>query len=230
MNHSSRYGVAVPAAHEALRSVPLLAAAADDEIARLADSASTKRLARGQVLFTEGEATDHLHVVQSGRVKVLVSSPRGDELVLTVLGEGEVLGELSVVDQAPRSATVVALDDAVLWAVPAGAVRELLLTTPGLALAVAAQLAGRVRALTGVAADQVFLDLPRRLAKLLLSDEGRRTPTTTVPQGELAAQLGVARQSVNKALQRLQDRGWIEIGRSSVEVRDAEALARFAES
>ena len=223
--------VAVHDAVQALRSVPLFAAVDDADLERLAAATFPRRLARGQVLFTEDERSDHLFVLAEGRVKVLVSSPRGEELVLSVLGPGEALGELSVLDGADRSASAVALDEVELWCVPADAVRDLMQRSPALALAVAAELAARVRRLTGAAADQVFLDLPRRLAKLLLSDEavdGRSM--ATLPQGQLAAHLGVTRQSLNRSLQRLQDRRWVEVQRGGVVVLDRAALERFAQS
>lgn len=215
-------------AARALRTIPLFVAAADDDVERLAAAAFPRRLAKGQVLFVEGERSEHLYVVRSGRLKVLVSSPRGDELVLTVLSAGDALGELSVLDGADRSATAVALDDVALWCVPAVAVRDLLQRSPAAALAVAEELAARVRHLTGTAADLVFLDLPRRLAKLLVSSDA--AAATGLTQSDVAAQLGVARQSLNRALQRLQDRGWVEVQRGAILVLDAPALTRFAQS
>lgn len=215
-------------ASHALRSIPLFVAAADADLERLAAVAFPRRLSKGQVLFTEGERSEHLYVVSTGRLKVLVSSARGDELVLTVLSAGDALGELSVLDGADRSASAVALEDVTLWCVPAAAVRELLQRSPVAALAVAEELAGRVRHLTGTAADLVFLDLPRRLAKLLVSDEAAGAAGLT--QSDVAAQLGVARQSLNRALQRLQDRGWVEVQRAGIAVLDRPALTRFAQS
>lgn len=234
MNHQRhrlrRYGVAVQDAVEALRAVAVFAAVPDDELARLAAATFPRRLARGQVLFVEGERSDHVYVLSSGRLKVLVASPRGEELVLAVLGPGDALGELSALDGAERSATAVALDDVALWCVPSQLVRELLRRSPVTALAVAAELAARVRRLTGAAADLVFLDLPRRLAKLLVADEAAGGRSTSLTQTDVAAQLGVTRQSLNRALQRLQERGWIEVQRSGITVLDAPALERFAQS
>lgn len=234
MNHQEPAAAAtvshVQDASHALRSVPLFAAAGDDELERLAAVTFPRRLARGQVLFTEGERSEHLYVVASGRIKVLVSSARGDELVLTVVGEGDALGELSVLDGADRSATAVALDEVSLWCVPADAVRGLLRRSPAVALAAADELAALVRRLTGSAADLVFLDLPRRLAKLLVSDDAADGRATHLTQSDLAAQLGVTRQSLNRALQRLQDRGWIDVQRAQVVVLDPQSLDRFAQS
>lgn len=215
----------------ALRSLSLFARADEADLQSLAAVAFPRRLSKGQVLFTEGERSEHLFVVTSGRLKVLVSSARGDELVLSVLGSGDALGELSVLDGADRSASAVALDDVALWCVPAEGVRALLNRSPAVALAVAEELAGQVRRLTGAAADLVFLDLPRRLAKLLVSDHGGHGPgVSSLAQAEVAAQLGVTRQSLNRALQRLQDRGWVQVHRAAVEVLDRAALERFAES
>lgn len=212
----------------ALRALALFAGTSDVELDRLVAAAFPRRLTRGQVLFMEGERSEHLFVIDRGRVKVLVTSDRGDELVLSVLGAGDCLGELSVLDGADRSATVVALEDVALWVVPAEAVRALLRHSPTVALAVAEELARRVRGLTGGAADLVFLDLPRRLAKLVSANGAPAVIDLT--QSELAAQLGVTRQSLNRALQRLQERGWIAVEPSGVRVLDRHALVAFAQS
>lgn len=211
-----------------LRQVSLLAAAADPDLERLAAASFSRRLRRGQVLFLEGEVAEHLYVVVRGRLKVMATSADGGELVLAVVGAGEPLGELSVLDGAERSADAVALEDVELCCVPAEAVRALLERSPGVALAVARELAGRLRRLTGSAADLVFLDLPRRLAKLLTSEDG--DGVAGLAQSELAARLGVTRQSLNRALQRLQGRGWVEVHRGGVEVVDRPALVHFAQS
>lgn len=212
----------------------LFAAAAPPELSEIAALGSARHLRRGQLLFSQGERSEHLFVVVSGRLKVLLSTPRGDELVLAVLGAGDALGELSVLDGQPRSATVAALDDVTLVALPAPALRELLGRSPGLALAWAQELSGTVRRLTGSTGDLVFLDLPRRLAKLLLDesklDNRQNTVEFGMSQTEVAARLGVARQSLNRALSSLQSRGWIRVEGARVVLRDRPALERFAGS
>ncbi len=208
---------------ELFRGAPL---AVLDEVAALA---STRRVRKGQLLFAEGEAAEHLFVVASGRIKVLLSSPRGEELILTVLGPGDALGELSVLDAQPRSATAQALDDSELVVLPAAALRDLLGRSPGLALAWSQELAGTVRRLTGSTGDLVFLDLPRRLAKLLL-DKGGDPVDLGMSQGDVASQLGVTRQSLNRALSSLQRRGWLSVNGPQVVLQDRAALQRFAGS
>jgi CRP-like cAMP-binding protein len=217
-----------------LRRTVLFADADPARLEPLAARAFVRRFAAGQVVFTEGEPSDHLYVVRSGRVRVLVQSPHGEEMTLSVLGPGETLGELSMIDGQPRSASAEALGPTQLVALPAGDVRTALRSDPVLLLAVAAELAAMVRRLTGGTADLVFLDLPRRLAKLLLA-EARREPTGLLrvelgmSQSGLAARLGVTRQSLNRALGGLVRRGWIRPEDGGYVLRDPAALRRFAD-
>ncbi|MCA1712819.1 MAG: cyclic nucleotide-binding domain-containing protein [Actinobacteria bacterium] len=132
---------------ELLAQVPLFAPAEPELLCRLAASSFPRRLARGQVLFVEGEPCEHLYVVVSGRLSISVTSTRGDELVLSVLGPGDALGELGVVDGGTRSAGATAVDEVQLLAVPAAAVRQLMASSPPVALAAAeAQVAARLGA------------------------------------------------------------------------------------
>ncbi len=196
-------------------------------LAAVAATATTCHLTRGQVLFTEGQPSDPFFVVVEGHVRVVVGSERGETLVLNVLGPGETLGEISLLDGLARSAGAEAVGDVTLLRLPSEVLQQLLRTSQPFCLAMAEELAQRVRQLTGSAADLVFLDLPRRLAKLLvtLADRG-----PDQPQSALAEQLGVTRPSLSRSLTAFQRRGWVEVSRSHVEVLDREALTRLARS
>jgi CRP/FNR family cyclic AMP-dependent transcriptional regulator len=210
-----------------LSSVALFASASPEQLDRVVTASFPRRLRRGQVLFTEGEASDHLFVVVTGHLKVLVGSERGETLVLTLVGPGEAIGELSMIDGLPRSAGAEAVGDVELICVPLIVLKELLATSPGFCLAVAEELAQRLRGLTGSAADLVFLDLPRRLAKLLVA---MPVDAVQLPQSDLAAQLGVTRPSLSRSLAGFQRRSWVAVSRGRVEVLDRAALMRFAGS
>jgi len=202
---------------------------------RLAAVAFTRRLAANQILFVGGEPSEHLYVVRSGLLRVLTTSPHGEHLVLASVGAGEVIGELSVLDLQPRSADVVAAELSELIAVPADVARSVLTSDSEALLAAACELAAQVRRLTGTMNDLVFLDLPRRVAKLLLSRSRTRSDGKTVSelgasQTVVAAQLGVSRQSVNKALSGLVRHGWIEIDGRQVVLSDPTALRRYVEA
>ena len=218
-----------------LAQVRLFAALDDTALQRLAAATFTRRLATSQILFIGGEPSEHLYVVRSGLLRVVSTSLRGVQLVLSTAMAGEVIGELSLLDRQPRSADVVAAEPSELIAVPADVARAVLESDPRAVLAVARELAAQVRRLTGAMGDLVFLDLPRRVAKLLLSRSTTRTDGKTVSdlgasQAVVAAQLGVSRQSINKALSGLVRHEWIEIDGSSVVLRNPAALRRYVES
>jgi CRP/FNR family cyclic AMP-dependent transcriptional regulator len=218
-----------------LRRSALFADADPARLLPLAGRAFLRRYAAGQLLFTEGEPSDHLYVVRRGRVRILVRSMHGDDMTLSVLGPGDVIGELSMIDGQPRSASAEAISSAELVTLPADDVRAALRADPVLLMAAAAELAATVRRLTGRTADLVFLDLPRRLAKLLLA-EAREQPDgglrvdPGMSQSGLAGRLGVTRQSLNRALTGLVRRDWIRPDGGGYQVRDQAALRRFAES
>jgi len=218
-----------------LRRTTLFADAEPARLVPVAGRAFVRRFAAGQVVFNEGEPSAHLYVIRRGRIRILVQSAHGDEMTLSVLDAGDTIGELSMIDGQPRSASAEAITEAELVALPAADIRTALHTDPALLFAVAAELAATVRRLTGSTADLVFLDLPRRLAKLMLS-EARPGPTGLLhvdpgmSQSGLAARLGVARQSLNRALAGLVRRGWISPEAGGYLIRDPVALRRFADS
>jgi CRP-like cAMP-binding protein len=225
----------MPDFSEELARISLFSGLDPAELASLAEHAFVRRLARGQLLFHEGEPSDYLFLVRSGRLRVFVASARGDELVLSVVGPGETLGELSILDRHPRSATVDALEDVELIALPGTEARKLLESNREALLAVALALAAGMRRLSGTAADLVFLDLPRRLAKLLLAeahtrDDGTIESRLARSQTGVAARLGATRQTLNKAMSTLAQRGWITVEGTTVRIDNVEALTRFAES
>jgi CRP-like cAMP-binding protein len=139
-----------------------------------------------------------------------------------------------MLDGQPRSAGAEALEDCELIAIPAREVRALLDSDPAALRAVALALAAGMRRLSGTAADLVFLDLPRRLAKLILADaklrrDGTADSTLAMSQAGVAAQLGVTRQSLNRALSALVQRGWITVDGQRVRILNLDALIRFAD-
>jgi CRP-like cAMP-binding protein len=177
-----------------------------------------------------GDPGDTLIVVVSGQVKISVRSADGAELTLTVVGRGATAGEVSVADGGPRSANIETVTDSELLFIPRAAVQAVCARVPAAAQALTSAIAADLRRLTETTSDLVFLDLPRRVAKMLLSqprgdDDVIRQQLT---QEEYARLLGSTRQSVNIALRGFERRGWIEMRDRSVTVKQPSALARFA--
>jgi CRP-like cAMP-binding protein len=206
-----------------LRSVPA------EDLEPVAAASRLRAYRRGQVVFTRGDPGDSLIVVVSGRVKVVVRSADGGELTLTVIGPGGTLGELSIADGGPRSADAETLDESQLLFVPQEIISEICLRMPPAAQALTSSIAATLRRLTEAASDLVFLDLPRRIAKVLLNQRAGDDGTIRVKmtQEELAHQAAGSRQSVNSALRGFERRGWIEIHDRTVTVRSPAALRQF---
>ncbi|HEY2518568.1 MAG TPA: Crp/Fnr family transcriptional regulator [Streptosporangiaceae bacterium] len=215
---------------EVLRRTSLLGLVPDVDRKALAAASRIRPFRRGQVVFTAGDPGDTLVVVVSGRVKVVLHSADGGELTLTMVGPGEVLGDISVADGGPRSTDAETLADSRLLLIPQEAVREVCARVPAAANALTGSLAATLRRLTESASDLVFLDLPRRVAKTLLSQPRGRGGIIepSLSQEELAHQAAGTRQSVNAALRGFERRGWIEVRGRAVLVKEPAALDRFA--
>lgn len=191
---------------------------------------------RDQFLWYQGDPGDHLAVVIEGLVKITVASERGDEMVLATLGVGEVLGELSVIDQGPRSASAVAVQATTALVVNRAALLLAMQRSPALLDSLLHTLGAMVRRLTEQATDLVFLDLGGRIAKLLVQRAERRQIGSSarlavdlqLTQTELAQMVGASRPAVNRVLQSLVARGWISVDGKTVVIVDAAALRRRA--
>ena len=203
--------------------------------AHLTRVAVVRRLARGQILFGEGEPSQSFHLVCAGKLRVYRTSDEGNELILSVVGPGGAIGELSVFDGEPRSATVDALEPSTVLAIPNTHLRDALLASPASLMAIVADLASTVRRLTGSTSDLVFLDLPHRIARFLLLQavdhgDGTAHVDLTMSQAGIAAQLGVARQSFNTALNGLVRDGLIRVDGRRVDIPDVDGLQEFLET
>lgn len=208
---------------------------AEDAAALLA-LGTRRRFERGSIIFLEGEDSDRVLVVERGRVKISTQTSAGDEVLLAVRGEGEVLGEVSAVDGEPRSATVTAIDDVTATIIAATAFREFLASRPGAALAVLRTLTRRLRDSDRMRLEFTGWDSVGRVARRLVelaAEHGEPTPegvriTLPLSQQELAAWTASSREAVSKALRQLRARGWITTRRRGVVIRDLAALRRRA--
>ena len=221
-----RQRVAVLATCSLFKEVP------EKELLALAATATVRRYRRGQLLFYEGDVGDSLLLVVEGMFKAFSTSPDGEEFLLAVVHPGDSLGEVSLADGGTRSATVEAMTDAVTLSLRREAVLAVAAGSPALTTAILRALASVVRRVTGTAADLVFLDLPRRVAKLIV-DEHRSSGSDVIDmpltQTEIASRVGASRQSVNAALRDFQRRGWITSSAHEIRIRNIGALARFVD-
>lgn len=217
-----------------IRQAPLFSAL-DDEAARsLRNSMVALKLNKGQTLFKEGEEGDRLYVVVHGKIKLGRSSSDGRENLLSILGPGEMFGELSLFDPEPRTSTATAVTDARLVSLAHDAVIGLLTSNPQTSLELLRRLAQRLRKSNEVLADLVFADVPGRVAKAIM-DLGERFGVQKddgfhvnhdLTQEELAQLVGASRETVNKALADFAARGWLKLEPRAVLVTDTERLSK----
>jgi CRP/FNR family transcriptional regulator, cyclic AMP receptor protein len=208
----------------------------DVTLGGLADVSISRVYPPGQYLWFQGDPGDYLAVIVSGLVKVVVTSEQGDEMVLVTLGPPETVGELAVIDQGPRSASVIAAGTTTVLIISRPAILQLVRTSPLLLDNLLVSLGSLVRRLTEQASDLVFLDVAGRVAKLLvrLADErgrehgGSVTLDLGVTQSDLARMVGASRPPVNRVLQALAARGLITMHGRTIVIRDAAALRRRA--
>jgi CRP/FNR family transcriptional regulator, cyclic AMP receptor protein len=209
----------------------------DSALRELAQVCLQRNYRRGQFLWYQGDPGDYLVVIVQGLVKVTVTSPHGDELLLVTLGPSEVVGELSVIDGGARSASVVALRPTTGIIIGRAPLIALMQRSPELLDVLLRSMGALVRRLTETATDLVFLDLAARVAKLLLREaEGRSGEQRQgalvdlgLTQTELAQMVGASRPAVNRVLQSLAARGSISIiNGGKIMVQDSSALRRRA--
>jgi CRP-like cAMP-binding protein len=207
-----------------VRKAPLFTALDDEAAASLQAMMQPVRLARGEVLFAEGDQGDRLYVISEGKIKLGRTSSDGRENLLAILGPGEMFGELSLFDPGPRTATATSVGDSALIGLSNDALPGWLLQHPEVAAQLLRALARRLRRTNDSLADLVFSDVPGRVAKALLdlaNRFGRRTSegilvAHELTQEELAQLVGASRETVNKALADFAARGWLRLEPRSV--------------
>lgn len=207
-----------------------------DELARVLAFARTEKFSAGQVIFRRGEPGRSMLTVISGRIKISVSSSDGKEAVLAILGKGEVLGEMSLIDGKERSADATAMEAGEALLINRRDFIPFLERNPAICMRLLGVMSDRLRRTSEMVEDRSFLDLPGRLAKTLLdmgrtdgveTDDGLRIEIPLSQRG-FGAMLGASRETINKQLKAWQDEGLVLTGRRYVVLVDAERLARRA--
>src|ERR1700675_1264250 len=221
---------------QVLRRSSLFAKLGDTEIDAVLAHATVVRHAEGDQIFAKGDPGDSMMAVLKGRVMISSPSPDGRQVVLTVMREGDVLGEIALLDGNERTADATAQVDCELLIVPRRSLLALLERRPDLCIDLLILLCERLRRTNEQVEDLAFLDLEARIAKVLvrLAEEngGGKSPTRPVgvkiSQRALGELVGGSRESVNKHLQDWKRLGIIVIEKGSIVIRDVEALSGLA--
>lgn len=219
---------------EVVRKAPLFTALDDAAAVSLRASMDSIKINKGAILFKEGDSGEHVYVIVEGKLKLGTSSGDGRENLLSILGPGEMFGELSLFDPGPRTSTATAVTDAKLLSLSHAKLIPWLRENPDVSLQLLARLAQRLRRTNEAVGDLVFSDVPGRVAKALIDlgeRFGKQTPEGLfvqheLTQEELAQLVGASRETVNKALADFAGRGWLRLDGRAVLITDLERLTK----
>jgi len=214
-----------------LRKVPLFGQLAPSDLERVVEISRERTYPRNSVILFEDDPGDALYVVAEGQVKVVLIGEDGREVILSVMGEGEFFGEMALVDDEPRSAHVIAMEDSTLLVLRREDFQGILTQTPRIALALMRELSRRLRRVDEKVGSLVLLDVNGRVAQLLLdlADEaGSERITRRLTHHTIAQMIGSSRETVSRTMRELVEKGYIEVSRREIVIRDRAALEASA--
>jgi CRP-like cAMP-binding protein len=216
---------------ETLREVPLFAQLREGDIQRIMQAARSRTYPKNSVIVFEDDPGDALYVVAKGQVKVVLIGDDGREVILSVLGEGEFFGEMALIDDEPRSAHVIAMEDSELLVLRREDFEGILTQSPPIALAMLKELTRRLRRADEKVGSLVLLDVTGRVARLLLElaeETNSDRITRRLTHHTIAQMVGSSRETVSRTMRELVGKGYILVSRREIQIRNRDALEQAA--
>ena len=183
------------------------------------------------IALFEDDPGDALYIVSAGQVKVVLIGEDGREVILSVLNDGDFFGEMSLIDDEPRSAHVIAMRDSRLLVLRRDDFQQQLQQVPSIALKVLKVMVQRLRRADAKIGGLVLLDVNGRVARLLLDladESGGPRITRKLTHHTIAQMIGSSRETVSRAMRELVERGLIDVTRREITIRDRDGLASLA--
>ena len=207
-----------------LKSVPLFAGFPDEQLRTLVTVVTRRSAPRASVIMAAGDPIDSLYIVISGRLKVMMGDADGKEVILSLIGPGEFFGEMGLIDDSPRSASVVTIEPCELVSVTKRDFKNCLAQNFEMSMAVMRGLVRRLREADRKIGSLALLDVYGRVARLLLdmSEDvnGQRMVTKRLPKQDIAKMIGASREMVSRVMKDLQLGGYIEQRGATIVLRD----------
>jgi CRP/FNR family cyclic AMP-dependent transcriptional regulator len=218
-------GVPTTVSTTVLRAVPLFSSVPDEQLRALATVVTRKSVTRGATIMVAGDQTDSLYIILSGRLKVMMSDAEGKEVILSILGPGEFFGEMGLIDDSPRSASVVGIEACELLSIAKRDFNKCLADNFEMAMAVMRGLVRRLREADRKIGSLALLDVYGRVARLLLdmadTVDGQKMVTKRLPKQDIAKMIGASREMVSRVMKDLQLGGYIEMRGSTIVLHDS---------
>jgi CRP/FNR family cyclic AMP-dependent transcriptional regulator len=215
-----------------LRAHPFFQGLDDQIIEGLLPHALMRKVKKGTVLFSKGDAGTNIFAVCAGAVRISAPSDQGKDAVFNLIIPGEIFGEVAFLDGGQRTADAVAIEDSELMVIERRDFMPLLSTYPKIAIRLLEILCGRLRKTSGQVEDIVFFGFEIRLAKALLhlyrhNTSGSPNANIRITQRDLSQMIGVSRESTNRELQRWQDQKWLKLERAGLVILAPKELERL---
>ena len=219
-----------------LTSVPIFANLSGEQLQSLPEKLQPRRYQRGEVIFHEDDPADRMHIIVDGRVKIFIASEDGRERDIALFQSGDCFGEMALLDGSSRSATATAVAATETMVLFRQDFLDFLGENPELAADVNTMLVQRLRNINQMLGHMVFLDVPTRVAKQLLtlaeiySEDAKPGDEIVVPMGqdEPARLVGASRETVSRALNSYRRLGMLDTSHRRITITDLAGLERMA--
>jgi len=207
-----------------LKKLPLFAKLNDKDIVSLSACLVLKAYPKNSILVNEGDETDSLFIIESGKVKVFLSDEEGKEVILNILSVGDYFGEIALLDDQPRSASVMSLENSRFWLISKKEFESWLVQYPDIALLLLKDMSSRLRFLTDNVKSLALMDVYGRVARTLLSlakeRDGRLEIEQKLTQQDIACMVGASREMVSRILKELVVGGYISVNKSIITINE----------
>ncbi len=212
-----------------IRNVPLFSLLRDTQLVLLTQVLLRKPYPKNSTVVAAGDPADALYIVISGRLKVIMSDKEGKEVILAILNQGDFFGEMGLIDQAPRSATVVAIDSCELLTMTRADFTKCLQKNFDLTMNVILGLVKRLREADRKIGSLALMDVCGRVARLLMemaeTVDGQKV-VTKLPKQQIAKMVGATREMVTRVMKEMETGGHIEVRAKQILLRDSLALTK----
>jgi CRP-like cAMP-binding protein len=228
--------MSISSPQQLLNKIPLFNSLSDSDLKSLSECVRLQSLKKGQTLFRKGDEGSSLYIIKQGTIKIVLPSRLGDEVIVTIFSEGDFFGEMALFDGKPRSADALAMESTKIYMLSRKDFLLFLHSNINAMESILSQLTKRLRDTDDFLEGTCFLNVSARLAKKLLDlaeSYGRQDADSIyidldLTQKELGDMIGSTRESINKELKILRDKGLITMQENKIQIIDITRLKRRA--
>ncbi len=217
-----------------LKTVPLFSSLSDEQVRVLQPCLQQRSYPRSSFILRAGDETDALYIILSGRVKILIPDEQGREVILAVMGPNEYFGEMGLLDDQSRSASVETLEACQMLRFSKSGFIACLKDNFDLAMIIIRNLVKRLRDADRKIESLALIDVYGRVARLLLDHaeeiDGMWVVKQAPPKQEIARMIGASREMVSRVVKDLQERGYIRAEKRKVFLLDKVSMTKRASS